>query len=140
MKFTYIQCKTPETLVVRLAGCYMHKKLSSQYSRGLCFGEGATVLTRLLSLSLRTWKEKAALLGSYLSKFKSKYTKKKILNQKSKLIPSKYLPSLTNNNFLLLVKIETTQLLSNLRGMLKMFPSHVFCASTNKYYPNRKDI
>ena len=84
----------------------MHKKLSSQYSRGLCFGEGATVLTLLLSLSLRTWKKKAALLGSSLSKFKSKYTEKKILNQKSKLIPSKYLPSFTNkNNFLLLVQI-----------------------------------
>ena len=84
----------------------MHKRLSSQYSRGLCFREGATVLTLLLSLSLRTLKEKIVLLASSLSKFKSRYTEKKILNQKSKLIPSKYLPSLTNKNtFLLLVQI-----------------------------------
>lgn len=67
-------------------------------------------MTLFPSLGLRTLEEKVAVSDLPLSKSKSKYTERKILNQKKKkppnLTPSKHLHTVTNkNNFLLIVQI-----------------------------------
>lgn len=49
---------------------------------GLCVGDSAAVLTLLPSLGLRTLEEKVALPDSSLSKSKSRYTEREIVNQK----------------------------------------------------------
>lgn len=68
---------------------------------GLCVGDSAAVLTLLPSLGLRTLEEKVALPDSSLSKSKSRYTEREIVNQKVNSFLGKELLSLTNKNNLL---------------------------------------